>query len=208
LIELRTFRLAAWDTPLWVLPNRRDGRYNVAGVGSTQYLALHPLTPWAELIRNEEITHETDIAAFRPPIWTVLVSLEDDPLELTFDNAADYGLTPKDLVADDRRPCQRLAADLRADGDGPRAFIAPSAALPGTRNLVLLEPKVAIPYLWEPLDEQDLPVSLVAEDGRATQGLEGLVHHRASRTKHAALEAWENGDELVFEEPSTAHLAA
>ncbi len=208
MIALEAYRLAAWDTPLWALPNRRAGRYNLAGVGSTQYLALHPLTPWAELIRNEEITDPVDIDAYRPPIWAIRVLLEEEPLELTFDNARDYGLSPDDLVADDRAPCQRLGAAFRADPHGPRAFIAPSAALPGTRNLVLLEPKIAIPYLLEPLDGQDVPVSLAAENGRAARGLDALINQRGSRTKHAGLAAWENGEELVFEEPSTAHLAA
>jgi hypothetical protein len=207
-IELETYRIAAWDTPLWVLPNRREGRYNAAGVDSTQYLALHPLTPWAEIIRNEGLTDPEDVDALRPPIWAIRVLLPDPPLELTFDTAGDYGLTPDELVADDWGPCQQLATVFRGDPHGPRVFSAPSAALPGTRNLVLLEPKVAIPYLFTPLDDIDLPVSLIAENGRAARGLDSLIHHRGTRTDHAGLEAWRAGDELVLEEPPTLHLAS
>ena len=207
MIELETYRIAAWDTPLWVLPNRREGRYNSAGVDSTQYLALHPLTPWAELIRNEGLAEPDEIDALRPPIWAIRVLLAEPPLQITFDTAGDYGLTADDLVADDWGPCQRLAAGFRADPDGPRVFAAPSAALPGTRNLVLLEPKVAIPYLLTPLDDQDLPVSLIAEDGRAARGLDALIHHRDSTTGHAGLDAWRNDEELLLEEPVTSHLA-
>jgi hypothetical protein len=207
-IELETYRIAAWDTPLWVLPNRRAGRYNSAGIDSTQYLALHPLTPWAEIIRNEGLTDPDDVDALRPPIWAVRVLLANPPLELTFDNAGDHGLTADDLVADDWGPCQELAGRFRADPDGPRVFSAPSAALPGTRNLVLLEPKVAIPYLLTPLDDLDLPVSLIAVRGRAAHGLDSLIHHRGSRREHAGLRAWRDDEELVFEEPLTSHLAS
>lgn len=47
------WRLASWDTPLWVGPNRRAGRYNRLGGDPTQYLSWHPWGPWAELLRWE-----------------------------------------------------------------------------------------------------------------------------------------------------------
>src|SRR5690606_33389893 len=42
------WRLAAWDTPFWVHPNRAAGRFNPPATGPVQYWSLHPLTPWAE----------------------------------------------------------------------------------------------------------------------------------------------------------------
>lgn len=204
--DLVAYRIAAWDTPLWVLPNRRPARYNDAGAGSTQYLSLHPLTPWAEMLRAEELRTPEEVAALRPPIWAVRVAFEDDPLELTFANASDYGLDPRDLVGDDHGPCRGFARLLRDDPSAPKTLIVPSAALPGTRNLVILEPRVAIPYAWEPLDPADLPASLVAERGAPARGLEEIVHHRGSRRRHAGLNAWRRGEEVLFEEPSTGHL--
>ena len=52
-MEVVTFRLANYETPLWSVENFSAGRYNDADSGYTQYLSLHPLTPWAELLRNE-----------------------------------------------------------------------------------------------------------------------------------------------------------
>ncbi len=66
--ELVAFWLAAWDTPLWALPNRRENRFNRLGDPPTQYLALHPLTPWAELLRFEGRTSEDEADELRAPL--------------------------------------------------------------------------------------------------------------------------------------------
>jgi hypothetical protein len=207
-VELVGYRLAGWDTPFWVLPNRRAGRYNEPGAGSTQYLSLHPLTPWAEYMRNEGIVAEQDAAEARPPLWAARVLLAEEPPRIDFDTAADWGLSSDELVADDRSACQRLARELRADPLAPDAFIAVSAALAGTENLVILAPRVMVSYLLEPLDPLDLPASVAAEEGRAPPSLPGLVHHFGSAGSHPGLAAWRRGETYEFAEPSTAHLAA
>ena len=193
------YRLAAWDTPLWVLPNRRAGRYNRAGEGPTQYLALHPLTPWAELLRFDGRRTEEEVDELRPPLWALRLTL--DPartIELTFDNASDWGLRPEDLVHDDRTATQTLAARLRADPTGPTALIAPSAALPGTRNLALLDAHVKIEYEQTPVDEGDIAAALAALQARAPRGLVGAVHHRNAQVEHAGLQAWRLDERLVL----------
>jgi hypothetical protein len=207
-LDLIAFRLANYETPLWSLENFSAGRYNAADSGSTQYLSLHPLTPWAELLRNEDRRTRERALLMRYPPWAVRVQLEDDPFELTFDNAERFGLSPDDLVADDHGPCRALAQAFRRGG--PSAFIAPSAALPGTHNLIVLEPRVLVPWTQRPLDEIDWPGSLTSQDGRCPEGLWDVVHYRGAGTSHAALEAWERGQEFVFEEPevSTGSLAA
>jgi len=88
--------------------------------------------------------------------------------------------------------------------------MAPSAALPGTTNLVVLEPRVLASWNQVPLDELDWPSSLASQDGRCPEGLWDLVHYRETGTKHAALEAWEVGEDFLFVEPevSTSTLAA
>ena len=64
--------------------------------------------------------------------------------------------------------------------------------------------------LGVPLDALDWPGSLTSQEGRCPERLWDLVHYRASGTRHPALEVWENGGDLVFEEPevATASLAA
>ena len=199
-MELVAFRLANYETPLWSVENFAPGRYNDSGVGFTQYLSLHPLTPWAELLRNEDRRTRDRALLMRYPLWALRVQLTVEPFELGFGDAETFGLRPADLVADDHGPCRALAASFR-EGEGPSAFTAPSAALPGTRNLVVLEPRVIGPWDLVPLDELDWPGALAAQDGRCPEGLWDLVRYRGTRTKHPALRAWERGEDYVFEEP-------
>lgn len=206
-MDLVAYRVAAWDTPLWALPNRRANRYNRAGEAPTQYLSLHPQSPWAEILRHEEVHEEAQAESIRPPLWA-LRFIDLQPLEVTFGSCERFGLTPEDLVADDHGACQALATGFRRDPDGPRALIVPSAALPGTRNLVILDARVAVPYDATPVDDVDVPIALAAEAGRSPAGLVDAVHHFGSRRPHPAVAAWRAGAELVFAEPGTDHLAA
>jgi RES domain-containing protein len=200
--ELIAFRVANFEAPLWNLPHPQGGRYNDRNSAPTQYLALHPLTPWAEVLRNSARTTAEQARGLRVALWVLRVSLEQEPLDLTYDNAADWGLDPEDLVADDQGPCRDLAQRLRDDPDLPTILIAPSVALPGTRNLVILEERVDIDYHREPIDLIDLPVALGAQDGHAAEGLWQLVHHRGSPLLHPELEAWQHGDEYEFDQPT------
>lgn len=198
-MELVTFRLANYETPLWSVENFSAGRYNAADAGVTQYLSLHPLTPWAELLRNEDRRTRERAILMRYPLWAIRVLVTDEPFALTFDNAREVGLDPSDLVDDDHGPCRAVADAFRAGG--PKAFTAPSAALPGTTNLIVLEPHVLTAFNQVPLDEIDWPGSLTSQDGRCPEGLWDRVHYRGSATRHPGLAAWEAGEALVFEEP-------
>jgi RES domain len=198
-LELVTFRLANYETPLWSVENFSAGRFNEAFSGFTQYLSLHPMTPWAELLRNEDRRGRERAVLLRYPLWALRVQLLVEPFDLTFENATTFGLRPADLVADDHRACRRLAAEFRTAG--PTAFTAPSAALPGTRNLVVLEPRVITGWEQIPLDDIDWPGALAAQDGRCPEGLWDLVRYRGTRSKHPALRAAERGEDFVFEEP-------
>lgn len=198
---LTTFRLAAYETPLWATPNIVAGRYNDAGDGCTQYLSLHPMTPWAELLRKEDRQTRSRALQLRFPLWAIKVDLENEPLELTFDTARDWGLSPEDLVSDDHRPCRELAQALRTDPAAPHALLAPSAALPGTRNLVLLEPYVKASFELTPVAPEDLPVAMAAQDGRCPEQLWDFVHYRGAATTHPALSAWQDDEPYVFDEP-------
>src|SRR3954447_7221650 len=119
-MELVGFRLAHYETPLWSVENFSAGRYNDADAGYTQYLSLHPMTPWAELLRNEERRTRDRALLMRYQLWVIRAQLEEEPFELTFDSASQFGLNPEDLVADAHGPCRALAEAFRADG--PPAF--------------------------------------------------------------------------------------
>ena len=108
-MDLVAFRLANYETPLWSVENFAAGRFNDPFSGFTQYLSLHPLTPWAELLRNEDRRTRERALLMRYPLWALRLSLKQRPVELRFDNADEFGLRPVDLIRDDHRPCRELA---------------------------------------------------------------------------------------------------
>ncbi len=134
------FRLANWDTPLWASPNRRASRYGLAGT-VVQYWSLHPLTPWAEQLRFHDVRDVAEARELMMRPWVAEIDPPRGTLEVDFAGATQHGIQPADLVDDDWSACQQWAASL-----GAPALIVPSAALPGTRTLVLLGPRVRAPY--------------------------------------------------------------
>ncbi|MGI8779826.1 MAG: RES family NAD+ phosphorylase [Solirubrobacteraceae bacterium] len=200
-MELVAYRCAAWETPFWSDPNPVQGRYNRAGEAPTTYLGLHPLTPWAESLRGGDRRADGDVLELRPPTWAVRVELDPaDVVQLGFEDPAP--LSAEQLVDDDLTSCQAFAAGLRADPTAPTAIIAPSAALPGTRNLILLGPRVLSPYLVDPVDPViDVPGTLTAVRGRAALNLRDLVHYRAAGVPHPGLAAWQAGHDFDLSEP-------
>jgi RES domain-containing protein len=197
--EAVVYRACGHETPLWAFPNTSDGRYNRVGTTPTQYLSLHPMTPWAELMRNLDSRTADTARELRLEIWGIRILLADDPEEITFDTVGSYGLAPEDLVSDDYGPCQSLAAALYARG--VHSFTAPSAALPGTTNLIVLDPAVVIDYHSDPLDPEDWPTALLAQNGRCPEDLWNHVHHKGSPADHPALAAWRAGDDYTFTQP-------
>lgn len=117
---------------------------------------------------------------------------------MTFENAETLGVTPEDLVAEDYAACQDLADRARADGE--LALNVPSAALPGTNNLILLGPRVLIPWQLAPVDSGlDTPAAVTADHARAPLAV--LPHVRWRGAPHAGLDAWKTGHPLIFLEP-------
>jgi hypothetical protein len=194
------YRLASWRRPLRTEPSRVAGRFHrMTEESPTQYVCLHPLGPWAEFLRASGLRTADQLALVRHRTWALRVDLDGLP-RIGFDEAGTYGLRPGDLVSDDLRACHRLADRLRADGV-PGAIV-PSAALPGTDNVVLFGERAAAPYLVEPLSAVDVPASLTADGGRPPLGLLDGVRRRGAA--HAALEAWRAGEPFPFAEPSWA----
>jgi hypothetical protein len=194
------FRMAAWRRPLRSEPSRIPGRFHAAtDAGATQYLCLHPLGAWAEFLRAEDL-REPALVAQR--VWVMGVAL-DGLRRVGFADAAGHGLRPGDLVSDDHRGCRRLAGRLREQG--ARGLIVPSAALPGTDNLVLFGPRVSSPWIRTALGPLDVPAGMTADRARPPAGFERFVRYRGD--EHAGLEAWRAGEELDFVDPSWATAA-
>jgi hypothetical protein len=170
-------------------------------------MALHPMTPWAEQLRNLDMKTPDEARNTRVPIWALRVRLEVEPLLIGFAEAADpHYLHAEDLVADDQNACRSLAGNLVESGVS--SIIVPSAALPATFNLVIFQPMSGdIGYQEEPIDPEDVPASLIAQDGRCPEGLWNLVHYKDSPTPHAALDAHLNGDEFEFREPDVTEAS-
>jgi RES domain-containing protein len=191
------FRGSEWNTPLWRNANRGAGRYNYDLAGPTQYLALHPLTVYAERLRSlgPAIIEDLDTIEWR--LWVLELNISDLP-EITFDNADTFGVTPDQLVDDDWTPCQELGDRLRVKGE--EGIVVPSAALPGTRNAVLFGPRVISPYLAVPIDP-DIEVAGAHAAERSAPPVEVVPLVRWQGATHAALEAWRAGDDFVFSEP-------
>ena len=190
------YRFAAYATPLRTVAAWQQARFSRGDEDEpTQYLALHPLGPLAELMRNAELRAVEQIRAISTRTWALEVAIDDLP-EITFATADRFGITAEQLVGDDYGPCQELATRLRAEVPG---LIVPSAALPGTRNVVLFGPRVAAPYLTEPVSSLDVPASITADGARPPTSLRSIV--RFAGDTHAALDAWLNGSDFRFAEP-------
>jgi hypothetical protein len=190
------YRFAAYATPLRTVPAWQPARFS-RGVEDepTQYLALHPLGPLAELMRNAELRSPEQVHAVSTRTWALELPIDDLP-EITFANAERFGISAEQLVGDDYAPCQELAVRLRAEVGG---LIVPSAALPGTRNVVLFGPRVAAPYLTQPVSTLDVPASITADGARPPTSLGTVV--RFAGDTHAALDAWRSGSDFRFAEP-------
>jgi RES domain-containing protein len=138
------YRATSYDVPLWVNPNRRSGRWNIAGEDCTQYMCLDTEAPLAEALRHEDLRTTQAASHYRTTLWQLEV---DDGAIVdysTFELAAAAGFEPEALVSDDHERCQAEAQRLVAAG--ARGILSPCAALPGSINLTLFGPRVCVPW--------------------------------------------------------------
>jgi hypothetical protein len=191
------FRIADWASPLRVNPSRHAGRYHRLSE-VTQYLSIHPLGPYAEYLRREQPAPSI-LMQFRHRLWALRVPL-DAAVEITWDNAAQYGIRAHDLVADEHEPCRQLAARLQAEGVD--TIVVPSAALPGTKNVIVFGPRVPLPYTARPRRRTDVPAAVAAEDATIPETLLTVVRRVGER--HPELTAWKRGETYQFIEPDPA----
>jgi RES domain-containing protein len=194
------YRFASYATPVRTIADSRPARFHRGGEPEpTQYLSLHPLGPMAELMRSNDLRAPEQLAATRVRTWALEAAI-DELDEINFDNAERWGISAAELVADDQSACRALADGLRTND--VHGVIVPSAALPGTRNVVLFGPRVAAPYLTTAVSPVDIPASITSEGGRPPTSMTDVV--RFIGDPHSALEAWSHGDDFEFVEPDWA----
>jgi RES domain len=191
------YRQATYGSPLRTEPARKPGRYHTGSEGEpTQYMCVHPLGPFAEFLRGKGFRLPEQVRHVRERTWALRLE-QEGLVKVDFHNADDYGLAAKALVADDLTECQALAGELRKGG--VPGIIVPSAALPGTDNVVLFGARVGSPYQLQPVGAVDVPASITAADGRPILSLLDVVCFRGD--VHEALVAWQKGDRFEFREP-------
>lgn len=188
------FRYSNYGTALRALPGQRPGRFNDVDDPPTQYLAEHPLAPWAEFLRWAP-SAPAGGAAVR--LWALRVDL-DDLVHVDFDNAADFGLTAERLVSDDDySDCRDLAVQLRRAG--AFGLVTPSAALPGSQSVVLFGGRVLTRFSHPAPDAEQVAGAMTAD--RSQPPVEILRLYRARGTPHAGLAAWQRGEAYMLPEP-------
>jgi hypothetical protein len=138
------FRYSSYDVPFWVRANTSNERWHRAGDGSTQYLSATPDGAWAELIRNENLRSESDLALVAMPLWQVRIEQARIADYRDFETAERAGFNPELLIEDDQTACREEGRRLK--GAGFAGVLYPSAALPGEQNLALFGPKILLPW--------------------------------------------------------------
>lgn len=106
---------------LWEGSDQPPGRWNGRGDGPVQYFADTPDGAWAEFLRHEGITEESEVVNVRRAVWAI--ELPDD-LPAGAPRLAQQVLTGGTATYEE---CQKEARRLRAKG--ATALRAPSAAL-------------------------------------------------------------------------------
>lgn len=196
-MRLVVFRHAAYDTPWWAFPSARGGRFHRAGEETVQYLSLHPLGPAAEMLRHD-VGPDGDPDDVILNLWMATVDVEG-VVRVDFDDCETHGRTVDELVGDDYSATQALADTVQATG--AQAMIVPSAALPGTHNLILFGVRLLHPYLMEPQGAEEVPTGHLTDGARPAA--EVAAHVRWFGNPHASAEQWKaTGTYDLFDDPS------
>lgn len=193
------YRAISGRKPLWWEANHIEGRFNRAAplrglpaedMVATQYLCLHPLGPMSEAIRHDATVADglrpsvSEVRRLRKTVSVHRVRLEA-VLPVTVKSAEEMGIAAAHLLGDDWLPTQRWAAELRARLPRLTALRVPSAALPGTENLVVFGR--CLPWRWtgEPTEVR-VPSASAAVDAHPLELLARIVH-RVGMGTHPAL---------------------
>jgi len=186
-VSTTAHRYSSYDTPFWARENTQQGRWHARGDGPTQYLSLSTDGAWAELIRNEELTSEDEVAMVSVQMWAVTVNQAMIVDYSTFERADAAGFDPGALIDEDYDRCQREGARLRQLSYS--GVLAPSAALPDAINLTLFGARMASTWNRSPLLASSLPATVITK-GAPPPGL--LAQVRQIGQPHAGLAAYKS----------------
>lgn len=143
------YRATTYDTPLWVSPNSRPGRWSHPEDGTiAQYCTLDIASAIAEMVRYEDLRDVDEARELRVSIWELRVDEGAITDYSTPQRATEQGFTWESLVSDSWQDCR--AQGLRIMEAGGRGVLAPSAALPQGVTLTLFGPRTEISWQAEP----------------------------------------------------------
>lgn len=143
------YRATTYDTPLWVSPNTRPGRWNHPEDDTVaQYCSLDVASAIAEMVRGQDLRNVNDAQELRVSVWELRIDEGAIVDYSTPDQTANQGFTWESLIANSWDDCRKEG--LRIEHAGGRGVLAPSAALPRSLALTLFGPRTEISWRAEP----------------------------------------------------------
>lgn len=143
------YRATTYDTPLWVSPNSRPGRWSHPEDETTaQYCTLDVASALAEMVRNEDLRDVEEARELRVNVWELRIDESAIVDYSTQARAARQGFAWEPLVSDSWDACRTEGKRLQEDG--ARGVLTPSAALPQGVALTLFGPRTEIGWNAEP----------------------------------------------------------
>jgi RES domain-containing protein len=137
------YRATTYDTPLWVSPNSRPGRWSHPEDGTVaQYCTLDVASALAEMVRNEELRDVEEARELRVNIWELRIDEGAIVDYSTLRRALEQGFGWEPLISDRWDDCREEGQRIQKSGG--RGVIAPSAALPQGLTLTLLGARTEI----------------------------------------------------------------
>lgn len=160
------YRATTYDTPLWVSPNSRPGRWSHPEDGTVaQYCTLDVPSAIAEMVRNENLRDVEEARELRVNVWELRIDEGAIIDYSTPKRAIGQGFAWEPLISDSWEECH--AEGKRIHAAGGRGVLTPSAALPQGVALTLFGPRTEIAWNAEPSLSIQIPARHVL---RATPG--------------------------------------
>jgi RES domain len=143
------YRATTYDTPLWVSPNTRPGRWSHPEDATiAQYCSLDVASAIAEMVRAEDLREIEDARELRVSVWELRIDEGAIADYSTPDRAAGQGFAWEPLVANTWDACREEG--LRIKEAGGRGVLAPSAALPQGLALTIFGPRTEVAWQADP----------------------------------------------------------
>jgi RES domain-containing protein len=143
------YRATTYDTPLWVSPNSRPGRWSHPEDGTiAQYCTLDVPSAIAEMVRYENLRQVDEARELRVSVWELRIDEGAIIDYSTPKRVAQQGFAWEALISDSWDECR--AEGLRIMSAGARGVLTPSAALAQGVALTLFGPRTEIAWRAEP----------------------------------------------------------